>query len=109
MSDEREQSVIDDSASRTTTVTKPKQAPPEVDELPPWKVLLHNDDVNDMGFVVMTIVELTPLNETAATQCMLEAHMRGLTLLLTTHQERAELYRDQFTSKGLTVTIEADE
>ena len=30
-------------------------------------------------------------------------------LLLTTHKERAELYQEQFTSKGLTVTIEPAE
>ena len=37
---------------------------------------------------------------------MLEAHHRGTALLLMTHQERAELYRDQFTSRNLTVTVE---
>ena len=51
-------------------------------------------------------VSLTPLNLEAAVQRTLEAHTAGLALLLTTHKERAELYRDQFKSKGLTVTIE---
>jgi ATP-dependent Clp protease adaptor protein ClpS len=74
--------------------------------LPPWKVLLHNDDKNDMLFVMVTIVELTPLNEQDAKLRMLEAHETGVALLLTCHKERAELYRDQFQSKGLTVTIE---
>src|SRR5271163_4415050 len=82
----------------------PKKSPPK--QLPPWKVLLHNDDKNPIEFVVLTIVELTPLNKEDAVQRTLEAHNNGLTLLLTTHKERAELYKDQFTSKGLTVTIE---
>ncbi|HRP63306.1 MAG TPA: ATP-dependent Clp protease adaptor ClpS [Phycisphaerales bacterium] len=30
-------------------------APPRVDRMPPWKVLLHNDDVNEIGFVIETI------------------------------------------------------
>lgn len=77
--------------------------------LPPWKVLLHNDDHNEMGYVVQTIVDLTPLNPERAIVCMAEAHKSGLALLLTTHRERAELYQEQFTSKGLTVTIEAAE
>jgi ATP-dependent Clp protease adapter protein ClpS len=77
--------------------------------LPPWKVLLHNDDKNDIGFVVITIVELTPLNEQDAVRCTLEAHENKLALLLTTHKERAELYKEQFESKGLTVTIEPAE
>src|SRR6478609_9616539 len=86
--------------------TKPKQKPPQ--PLPPWKVLLHNDDKNEMMFVVFTVVELTPLNKQDAEERTVEAHKSGLSLLLTTHKERAELYQEQFTSKGLTVTIEPD-
>lgn len=97
------------------TITKPKKArknkpakkPPQ--PLPPWRVLLHNDDKNEMGFVVMSIMELTPLNEDAAVQRMIEAHKTGVALLLVTHKERAELYQEQFKSKGLTVTIEPAE
>ncbi|MGA3065741.1 MAG: ATP-dependent Clp protease adaptor ClpS [Tepidisphaeraceae bacterium] len=89
--------------SRKTT---PKKPPPK--HLPLWKVLLHNDDKNDMVFVIQTIVALTPLNEQDAKQRMLEAHETGVALLLTTHKERAELYKDQFESKGLTCTIEPD-
>lgn len=85
----------------------PKKSPPEM--LPPYKVLLHNDDKNDMLFVVKTVMELTPLNEDAAIQRMKEAHETGLALLLVTHKERAELYQEQFTSKGLVVTIEPAE
>ena len=87
--------------------TAPKQKPPQM--LPPWNVLLHNDDKNELGFVVATIVELTTLNEQAAKQCTVEAHETGVALLLTTHRERAELYKDQFESKGLTVSIEPAE
>jgi ATP-dependent Clp protease adaptor protein ClpS len=86
--------------------SKTKQKPPGL--LPPWKVLLHNDDKSDQIFVMLTIVELTPLNEQDAKMRMLEAHETGVALLLMTHKERAELYKDQFESKGLTVTIEPD-
>jgi ATP-dependent Clp protease adaptor protein ClpS len=99
-------------ADKAATATKPKRArkkspakkPPQ--PLPPWKVMLHNDDVNEMHFVVQTIVSLTPLNTEAAVLRTIEAHETGVALLLTTHKERAELYQDQFQSKGLTVTIE---
>jgi ATP-dependent Clp protease adapter protein ClpS len=40
---------------------------------------------------------------------MLEAHKRGLALLVSTHREHAELLQEQFTSKKLTVTIEPGE
>jgi ATP-dependent Clp protease adapter protein ClpS len=83
---------------------KPKGRPPQ--PLPPWKVLLHNDDKNEITFVVRTIMELTPLQQEQAVQCTIEAHKSKVALLLTTHKERAELYKDQFESKGLTVSIE---
>lgn len=92
----------------TATLTKPAPAHPKVDRLPPWKVLLHNDDVHEMGFVVETIVELTTLQPQTALLRMLEAHKTGVALLLTTHREYAELLSEQFTSKGLTVTIEPE-
>ena len=85
----------------------PKRKPPQ--PLPPWKVLLHNDDKNDMIYVVETIMSLTPLKEQDALLRMEEAHKTGVALLLTTHRERAELYKDQFESKGLTVSIEPAE
>jgi len=98
-----------------TATAKPKRAPRKAPQkkppqlLPPWKVLLHNDDKNEMMFVIRTVIELTPLNEKEAQQRTLEAHETGVALLLTTHKERAELYQDQFKSKGLTVTVEPAE
>ena len=85
----------------------PKKKPPGM--LPPWKVLLHNDDKNSFEHVIVSIVELTPLNEHDAVRRTFEAHTTGVALLLVTHKERAELYQDQFESKGLTVTIEPAE
>lgn len=95
--------------TQTAVAVRPKRSPPEPKQLPPFKVLLHNDDVNGDLFVVATIVELTPLNKDRATEAMLEADKTGVSLLLVTHKERAELYVDQFTSKGLTVTMEPTE
>jgi ATP-dependent Clp protease adaptor protein ClpS len=89
------------------TKVKPKPKPPQ--PLPPWKVLLHNDDTNSMDFVVVTIIELTTLKEQDAALRTIEAHKTGVALLLTTHKERAELYQEQFQTKGLTVTIEPAE
>src|SRR5436189_5549014 len=79
--------------------TRPAPAKPRVDQLPPWKVLLHNDEKNTMEFVVRTIMELARLNEQAAIMVMIEAHKSGLALLLSTHREHAELLPDQFPSK----------
>lgn len=85
----------------------PAKKPPQ--PLPPWKVLLHNDDVNTKEDVVSSIVELTHLSQQDAVVRTEEADKTGVALLLVTHKERAELYRDQFQSKGLTVSIEPAE
>jgi len=79
---------------------------PRVDKLPPYRVLLHNDDVNDMGFVVSQLVSLTPLAQDQALKVMFEAHAKGLALVTVTHKERAELMQEQLRSVGLCATIE---
>ena len=94
-------------ATKSAPKTTPAKKPPQ--PLPPWKVMLHNDDKNDFDYVILTIMSLTPLNETDAELRTKEAHQTGVALLLTTHKERAELYKDQFESKRLTVTIEPGE
>ncbi len=92
----------------TATQAPPKKSPAKTPpkQLPPYKVLLHNDDHNDMLYVVAVIRKLTGLNKVEAITRMWEAHTTGVALLLVTHKERAELYVDQFASCGLTVTIE---
>lgn len=90
----------------TAVAEKPTQEKGKTKQLPPYKVLLHNDDTNTAIHVVKSIVELTTLNEDAAKKHMKEAHETGLSLLLVTHKERAELYQEQFQSKSLVVTIE---
>lgn len=108
MADNNEQkSSAETPAGGAATKTKPKRTPPQ--PLPPWKVLLHNDDKNDMQHVITSIVELTPLNEQDAKTRTDEAHKTGVSLLLVTHKERAELYLEQFQTKSLTVTIEPAE
>lgn len=87
-----------------STATRP--APPKLDQLPPYRVLLHNDEVHDMVEVVDHLVGLTPLPRQRAVDVMLEAHRSGVSLVLVTHKERAELYSDQLRSVGLSVTIE---
>ena len=80
----------------------------DTDLLPPYRVILHNDDVNDMLHVVNTICKLTPLGPEQAVEKMFEAHHTGSSVLLVTHKERAELYVDQFKSCHLVVTAEPD-
>ena len=107
MADKENDKPQSEAAVKEAVKPSPVRKPPQ--PLPQFKVLLHNDDVNDMGYVVGTIVELTPLGKQEAEQRTVEANDTGVSLILITHKERAELYQEQFTSKKLVVTIEPTE
>ncbi len=92
----------------TAVATRPVPTKCNPKKLPPYSVLLHNDDVNDFGHVITSILRLTALTQEDAITRALEAHESGVALLLVTHRERAELYAEQFASLSLTVTIEPD-
>ena len=48
-------------------VTRPEElTEQQTDLLPPFRVILHNDDVNTFEHVIHTILELTPLKEPEA-------------------------------------------
>ena len=109
MSDGKEMSAeppIESEPNDTAVGTVEKPAPPVTRLLPPFKVLLHNDDVNEIDSVVLAIFKLTPLSLEEAVQKTLEAHQAGVALLVVTHLERAELYCEQFATFKLTVTAE---
>ncbi|HEV7662307.1 MAG TPA: ATP-dependent Clp protease adaptor ClpS [Chloroflexota bacterium] len=94
----------------TTTETRPDiGSTPEHQRhtLPPWSVVLHNDDHNDMLHVVRSLIKCVPnLGTARATKVMLEAHNRGKAVVTTCPLELAELYRERLESCGLTATIE---
>ena len=75
--------------------------------LPPYRVILHDDDVNEMAHVVRALLASVPeLDVRGATAIMLEAHLRSRADVIACPLERAELYRDRLKSHGLTATIE---
>lgn len=108
---------ITELTGRTTSPALPA-APPtrpvtESDErtdivaLRPYAVILHNDDVNEMLYVVQSLRRCVPtLSSQQAVAIMLEAHERGRAVVVVCPLELAELYRDRLESRGLTATIE---
>ena len=75
--------------------------------LPPYSVILHNDDVHAMDFVVAALLKsVEPLGKEDAISIMLEAHNTGRAVVITCPLEHAELYRDRIRSFNLGVTIE---
>ena len=91
---------------------RPAEAPVErtrsLDEtLPPYRVVLHNDDVNSMEHVVRALVESVPeLSVERAVEIMLEAHLHDRAEVIVCPLERAELYRDRLATFQLTATVE---
>ena len=76
--------------------------------VPPWVVILHNDDHNGMDHVVESLLDcVPPLTQEGAVEVMLTAHEHGMATVIACPQETAELYRDRLESRGLTATIEA--
>ncbi|MFN9636154.1 MAG: ATP-dependent Clp protease adapter ClpS, partial [Synechococcaceae cyanobacterium] len=60
---------------------------------PRYKVLLHNDPVNTMEYVVTTLRQVVPsLSEQDAIAVMLEAHNTGVGLVIVCDLEPAEFY-----------------
>ena len=76
---------------------------------PKYKVLLHNDPVNTMDYVVDTLRQVVPqLSEQDALNIMLETHNNGVGLVITCDLEPAEFYSEALKAKGLTSTIELE-
>jgi len=76
---------------------------------PRYKVLLHNDPVNSMEYVVTTLRQVVPsLSEQDAIAVMLEAHNTGVGLVIVCDIEPAEFYCESLKAKGLTSTIEPE-
>jgi ATP-dependent Clp protease adaptor protein ClpS len=77
------------------------------DYLPPYAVVLHNDDVNSMEHVVVALLKSVPeLSAEKAFDVMLEAHSKGRAVVVVCPLERAELYRDRIRSFSLGCSIE---
>ena len=75
--------------------------------LPPYAVILHNDDHNEMLYVVRSLLLCVPEIEwQQAVEIMAEAHVNGQARVITCPLERAELYRNRLEGRGLTATIE---
>ena len=76
---------------------------------PRYRVLLHNDPVNTMEYVIATLRQVVPqLSEQDAVAVMLEAHNTGVGLVIVCDLDPAEFYSESLKSKGLTSTIEPD-
>jgi ATP-dependent Clp protease adaptor protein ClpS len=79
---------------------------PRADLLPPWKVLLHNDDLHSMDYVVASLMKAVPVTMAEAMRIMLEAHTEETAVVIICPLETAEYYRDRIQTFGLHCSIE---
>ena len=81
---------------------------------PMHRVLIHNDDVTPMDFVLYVLGEVFHLDHSRAHAVMMEAHTTGVALVVVEPFERAELHVEQSRSLSrprgfpLTFTIEPE-
>lgn len=74
--------------------------------IPPYRVILHNDDHNTMEHVVESLMLCVPsLTVEAAAAIMLEAHNEGEATVIECPREAAEHYRESLQSHGLVASI----
>ena len=94
-------------ASMTTTSTDTEALQQALlDRLPPYAVILYNDDYHSMDYVVEALVKSVPdLIVEEAVGIMFEAHNSGSAVVIVCLLEQAELYRDRIRGYGLGVDI----
>ncbi|MBC8347863.1 MAG: ATP-dependent Clp protease adaptor ClpS [Verrucomicrobia bacterium] len=92
------------------TETLPEVETEEQDELlRPWKVLVVNDPVNLMSYVVMVFRKVFGYDETQATHHMKEVHELGRSVLWIGEREQAEGYVYQLHRWRLQASLEKDD
>ena len=85
--------------TQVRTQRKPKPHS-RTDKLPPYAVILHNDDVNTVDFVIEVILKVFQYPVEKAIALMLEAHTTGRSIVWSGSKEVAELKADQIRSCG---------
>jgi ATP-dependent Clp protease adaptor protein ClpS len=96
--------------------TRPMVAPAELEEtrtsfasLGPWRVVVLNDPVNSMSYVVLVFRKIFGFSEPVARKHMLEVHEQGRSVVWSGLREQAELYAFALQQWHLTAILESDE
>ncbi len=74
-----------------------------------WRVVVLNDPVNLMSYVVMVFKKVLGFDESKARRHMLEVHEQGRSVVWVGHRETAEAYAFTLQQWHLTAVLETDE
>ncbi|MDG1131250.1 MAG: ATP-dependent Clp protease adaptor ClpS [Opitutales bacterium] len=75
----------------------------------PWRVIVLNDPVNLMNYVVMVFRKVLGFDENKATKHMREVHENGRSVVWSGNRERAENYAYQLQHWRLQTLLERDD
>jgi len=75
----------------------------------PWRVVVLNDPVNLMSYVVLVFKKVFGFDEATARRHMLEVHERGRSVVWCGLREKAEAYAFTLQQWHLTTVIESDD
>lgn len=79
----------------TIVTTKPKEKEPAARRLPPYHVILENDDHHSFEFVMEVLRKALGFDDQRAFQTTHEAHTKGRAIVWTGAKEVAELKYEQ--------------
>ena len=99
------------SAPAVTPVRRPDAEPIDesVDELDrPWNVLVWNDPVTLMSYVVFVLRKLFGHDEATATRLMLQVHHEGKAVVASGPREKSEADVARLHAHGLQATLQRD-
>lgn len=74
-----------------------------------WRVVVLNDPVNLMSYVVMVFKKVFGFDDATARKHMLEVHEQGRSIVWSGLREKAEAYAYTLQQWHLTAILEADE
>jgi ATP-dependent Clp protease adaptor protein ClpS len=73
---------------------------------PPWNVIVHDDPVTPMVYVVKVFMEVFGYARPKAQRLMLEVHNSGRSVVWTGSRETAEVYVAKLQGRHLLATLE---
>ena len=94
------------------TLDAPTVVEPDVDETvetdKPWVVIVWNDPVNLMSYVVFVLQKLFGYSKEKATKLMLDVHHKGRAAVSFGNREQAEIDVSRLHAYGLWATMQRD-
>jgi ATP-dependent Clp protease adaptor protein ClpS len=94
------------------TLDAPTVVEPDVDETvetaKPWVVIVWNDPVNLMSYVVFVFQKLFGYSKEKATKLMLDVHHKGKAAVSFGNREQAEIDVSRLHAYGLWATMQRD-